>query len=122
MYKVLVAERISDKGVDMLRAQPDFQVDVQLDWTREQLLREIPAYDAIVVRSVTKINEEFYEHATNLKVVGRAGNGVDNIQMEGATKRGIIVVNTPESNIIPPASIPSACSWHRAATRSGPTR
>ena len=100
MYKVLVAERISDKGVDMLRAQPDFQVDVQLDWTREQLLREIPAYDAIVVRSVTKINEEFYEHATNLKVVGRAGNGVDNIQMEGATKRGIIVVNTPESNII----------------------
>jgi D-3-phosphoglycerate dehydrogenase len=100
MKKVLVTEKISDKGVALLKAQKDLKVDVKMDLTREELLKIIPAYECIVVRSVTKINEEFYKHATNLKVVGRAGNGVDNIEMEGATKRGIIVVNTPESNII----------------------
>ena len=100
MKKIIVTEKISDKGVALLKAQKDLQVDVEMNLSREELLKRIPEYDAIVVRSVTKINEEFYEHATNLKVVGRAGNGVDNIQMEGATKRGIIVVNTPESNIV----------------------
>jgi len=100
MKKVIVTEHISDKGIALLQAQKDLQVDVKFDLPREELLKIIPEYDAIVVRSVTKINEEFYEHATNLKVVGRAGNGVDNIQMAGATKRGIIVVNTPESNIV----------------------
>ena len=100
MKKIIVTEKISDKGVALLKAQKDLQVDVEMNLSREELLKRIPEYDAIIVRSVTKINEEFYEHATNLKVVGRAGNGVDNIQMEGATKRGIIVVNTPESNIV----------------------
>jgi D-3-phosphoglycerate dehydrogenase len=98
--KIIVTEKISDKGVALLQSVPDFDVDVRFDIEREELLKIIPEYDAIVVRSVTKINEEFYKHATNLKVVGRAGNGVDNIEMEGATKRGIIVVNTPESNIV----------------------
>ncbi len=100
MKKVLVTEKISDKGIALLKQQKDLQVDVKMDLSREELLKTIPAYDCIVIRSVTKINEEFYKHAKNLKVVGRAGNGVDNIEMEGATKRGIIVVNTPESNII----------------------
>ena len=98
--KVIVTERISDKGVELLKKAKGLEVDVCFDIPREELLKVIPKYDAVIVRSVTKINEEFYEHATNLKVVGRAGNGVDNIQMEGATKRGIIVVNTPESNIV----------------------
>lgn len=98
--KVIVTERISDKGVELLKNAKGLEVDVCFDIPRAELLEVIPKYDAIVVRSVTKINEEFYEHATNLKVVGRAGNGVDNIEMEGATKRGIIVVNTPESNIV----------------------
>ncbi len=98
--KVIVTERISDKGVALLKNAKGLEVDVCFDIPRAELLEVIPKYDAIVVRSVTKINEEFYEHATNLKVVGRAGNGVDNIEMEGATKRGIIVVNTPESNIV----------------------
>ena len=87
MKKIIVTEKISDKGVALLKAQKDLQVDVEMNLSREELLKRIPEYDAIIVRSVTKINEEFYEHATNLKVVGRAGNGVDNIQMEGATKR-----------------------------------
>lgn len=100
MKKIIVTETISEKGIALLKAQQDFQVDVKFNIPREELLQVIPDYDAIVIRSVTKVNEEFYEHATNLKVVGRAGNGVDNIQMEGATKRGIIVVNTPESNTV----------------------
>lgn len=98
--KIIVTEKIADKGIELLQQAPGLEVDVCFDIEREELLRVIPQYDAIVVRSVTKINEEFYAHATNLKVVGRAGNGVDNIEMEGATKRGIIVVNTPESNIV----------------------
>ena len=67
----------------MLQAVPDFDVDVRFDIEREELLKIIPEYDAIVVRSVTKINEEFYKHATNLKVVGRAGNGVDKLRWKG---------------------------------------
>ncbi|MEL7568901.1 MAG: phosphoglycerate dehydrogenase, partial [Dehalobacterium sp.] len=95
--KVLVAEKIAQEGIEVLK-EADLTVDVQLNLTREQLLNIIEDYDAIVVRSVTKINEEFYQRAKNLKVVGRAGTGVDNIEMEGATLRGIIVVNTPEAN------------------------
>ncbi|MBQ0108621.1 MAG: phosphoglycerate dehydrogenase, partial [Phascolarctobacterium sp.] len=100
MFKVLVAEDISEKGVELLQKSPDLQVDVKMGIPREELLQIIGDYDAIVVRSVTKVNEELYARATNLKVVGRAGNGVDNIEMAGASKRGIIVVNTPESNVV----------------------
>ena len=100
MKKIIVTERIADKGIEVLKAAQDVSVDVHFDLPREELLRIIPQYDAIVVRSVTKINEEFYQAATNLKVVGRAGNGVDNIELSGATARGIVVVNTPESNTI----------------------
>lgn len=97
--KVLVAETISNKGIEKLRAE-GLEVDVNTKLSREQLLEIIGDYDAIIVRSVTKINEEFYQHAVKLKVVGRAGNGVDNIDMAGATKRGVIVVNTPDSNVV----------------------
>lgn len=95
--KVLVAEKIAQEGIDIL-LQSGLEVDVQTNLTREQLLEIIENYDAIIVRSVTKVNEEFYQKAKNMKVVGRAGTGVDNIEMEGATRRGIIVVNTPEAN------------------------
>jgi len=100
MFKVIVTEDINEKGIELLQRCPDIQVDIKMDISRDELLKVIGDYDAIVVRSVTKVNEELYENAKNLKVVGRAGNGVDNIEMSGATKRGIIVVNTPESNII----------------------
>ncbi|SNS10766.1 D-3-phosphoglycerate dehydrogenase [Anaerovirgula multivorans] len=99
--KVLVTEKIAEKGIEALKnSGMEIDVDIQLSVDRERLLDIIKNYDAIVVRSVTKIDEEFYQHATNLKVVGRAGNGVDNINMEGATNRGIIVVNTPEANTV----------------------
>lgn len=98
--KVLVAERISDKGVVCLKAEKALDVTVDFDIKREDLLQVIGNYDALIVRSVTKVNEELYDAAKKLKVIGRAGNGVDNIDLDGATKRGIIVVNTPEANII----------------------
>jgi D-3-phosphoglycerate dehydrogenase len=97
--KILVAEHIADEGIHFLN-QTGFDVDIKLKLSRQELLDCIGVYDAIIVRSVTKVNEELYEHATNLKVVGRAGNGVDNIEMAGATKRGIIVVNTPDANTV----------------------
>ena len=100
IMRILVAEKISQKGIEALLQEKNISVDVHTDYTREELLNVIENYDAIIVRSVTKVNEELYERAKNLKVVGRAGNGVDNIDMQGATKRGIIVVNTPEANTV----------------------
>ncbi len=99
--KILVTEKIADKGVEALKASGmKVDVDIKLSVERERLLDTIKDYDAVIVRSVTKINEELYQNAPKLKVVGRAGSGVDNIDMEGATKRGILVVNTPEANIV----------------------
>jgi D-3-phosphoglycerate dehydrogenase len=102
--KVLVSEQIAEAGIERLLEQ-GANVDVQPKLTRQELLNVIGGYDALIVRSNTKVDEELYQHATNLKVVGRAGNGVDNIDMDGATKRGIIVVNTPESNIVSAAEL-----------------
>lgn len=97
--KVLVTEPIAEKGLARL-AQEGATVDLKAGLTRQELLKLIGDYDALIVRSNTKVNEELYQKASRLKVVGRAGNGVDNIDMDGATKRGIIVVNTPDSNSV----------------------
>lgn len=102
--KILISEPIAEKGVAKL-IEEGAKVDVKTSLSREELLAVIGQYDALIVRSNTKVNEELYQKAVNLKVVGRAGNGVDNIDMEGATKRGIIVVNTPESNIVSAAEL-----------------
>lgn len=102
--KVLVSEQIAQKGIDRL-IKEGVTVDVKNNIPREELLKIIGEYDGLIVRSNTKVNEELYQKATKLKVVGRAGNGVDNIEMEGATKRGIIVVNTPESNVVSAAEL-----------------
>ncbi len=102
--KVLISEAIAQKGVEKL-IQEGATVDVKPSLSRQELLEVIGEYDALIVRSNTKVNEELYQKATRLKVVGRAGNGVDNIEMDGATKRGIIVVNTPESNVVSAAEL-----------------
>ena len=97
--KIIVAEKISDKGMKVL-IESGAQVDLKLKLPREELLGEIGKYDAIIVRSATKVDETFFKHAANLKVVGRAGNGVDNIDMPAATRQGVIVVNTPDANSV----------------------
>jgi len=96
--KILVADPISDKGVAILRKEHD--VDVRLKLTREELIAAIPGYDALVVRSETKVTKAVIGAADNLKVIGRAGVGVDNIDVEAATKKGVIVLNAPEGNTI----------------------
>ncbi len=93
--RVLVRESISDAGVELLRAR--FDVDVDAD---SELLDIIDRYDAIVVRSATKVTAELIERAVKLKVIGRAGVGVDNVDVEAATRRGIVVANAPESTVV----------------------
>jgi D-3-phosphoglycerate dehydrogenase len=93
--RVLVRELIADAGVDLLRER--FDVDVDAD---SELVDIIGRYDAIVVRSATKLTAELIDQATNLKVIGRAGVGVDNVDVEAATRRGIVVANAPESTVV----------------------
>ncbi|MBQ4132356.1 MAG: phosphoglycerate dehydrogenase, partial [Desulfovibrionaceae bacterium] len=94
--KILVSDPVSEKGVALLREQ--FEVDVKTKLPVEELIRIIPEYDGLVVRSETKVTAEVMDAAVNLKVIGRAGVGVDNIDVEYATRRGIIVLNAPEGN------------------------
>lgn len=96
--KVIVTERIAEEGLDLLRQ--DLEVDFRDGIPREELLEIIHEYDALIVRSVTKVNEELISKATKLKVVGRAGNGIDNIDVDACTRNGVIVANTPDSNTI----------------------
>lgn len=96
--KVLVAETIADTGIDKLREH--FEVDVHTDLTPEQLIEAIKDYDALIVRSATKVIKEVIDNAMNLKIIGRAGIGLDNVDVEAASQRGIIVANAPQSNIV----------------------
>jgi D-3-phosphoglycerate dehydrogenase / 2-oxoglutarate reductase len=96
--KVLVKEKIGDSGVALLREH--FDVDVGVDWTDEELAERIGAYDGIVIRSATKMTGELIARAGRLRVIGRAGVGVDNVDVDAATKRGIVVANAPESNVV----------------------
>lgn len=96
--RVIVTERIAEEGINLLRTE--LEVDYRDGIPREELLEIIDQYDALIVRSVTKVNEELVTKGTKLKVVGRAGNGVDNIDVDVCTRYGIIVANTPDSNTI----------------------
>ncbi len=96
--RVLITEALAESGVNLLRK--DFEVDVALGLSPEELLEKIGDYDGLIIRSATKVTAEVIERADNLKAVGRAGIGVDNIDVEAATKRGILVANAPESNTI----------------------
>jgi D-3-phosphoglycerate dehydrogenase / 2-oxoglutarate reductase len=93
--RVLVRESISDAGVDLLRSR--FEVDVDAESALDEI---IGGYDAIVVRSATKLTADVIERADRLKVIGRAGVGVDNVDVDAATRRGIIVANAPESTVV----------------------
>jgi D-3-phosphoglycerate dehydrogenase / 2-oxoglutarate reductase len=96
--RVLVKEKIADSGVELLRSQ--FEVDLGLEMSDEELREQIGSYDAILIRSATKMTPELIDLADNLKVIGRAGTGVDNVDIPAATRRGIIVANAPESNSV----------------------
>jgi D-3-phosphoglycerate dehydrogenase len=93
--KILVRERIAEAGVALLRAR--FEVDQDGD---SDLADVIDGYDAIVIRSATRLTADLIERAVRLKVIGRAGVGVDNVDVEAATRQGIVVVNAPESTVV----------------------
>jgi D-3-phosphoglycerate dehydrogenase / 2-oxoglutarate reductase len=96
--KVLVSEKIADAGVELLRRE--FDVELGLDWSEDQLRDRIGEFDAILIRSGTKLTPELIERAGRLRAIGRAGTGVDNVDLDAATKRGIVVANAPESNSV----------------------
>ncbi len=97
--RVLIAEEIAPSGLDALRGA-GFIVDERLGLTPDELLKAIAGAAAIVIRSSTQVTEAVLEAGTDLVVVGRAGIGLDNVDVEAATKRGVMVVNAPQSNVI----------------------
>jgi D-3-phosphoglycerate dehydrogenase len=96
--KVLVTERLSEAGLELLRG--DFEVDVRTELAAEGLAQAIGGYDALIVRSQTQVTAAVIDAAENLKVVARAGIGLDNVDVEAATRKGVMVVNAPQSNIV----------------------
>ena len=99
-HKILVSDPISDEGIKSLLEHPDFDVDIQTDLTEETLVNIIPDYEGLIVRSQTQVTDQIIEAASNLKVIARPGVGVDNINIEAATLKGILVINAPDGNTI----------------------
>ncbi|MBE9076649.1 phosphoglycerate dehydrogenase [Romeria aff. gracilis LEGE 07310] len=98
MPKVLVSDPVDQAGIDILSQVA--QVDVRTSLPLEELVKVVPDYDALMIRSGTKVTAEVIEAGRNLKIIGRAGVGVDNVDVPAATRRGIVVVNSPEGNTI----------------------
>lgn len=103
MYKILVSDPIAEAGIEKLRAVGE--VDVRTGLAPEELISAIGEYDALAVRSETKVTAQVIAAARKLKIIGRAGVGVDNIDVRAATERGIVVVNSPQGNTIAAAEL-----------------
>src|SRR5437762_4243954 len=99
MARVLVTEEIAEGGLNRLR-DAGHEVDVRLGVSPEDLLQAVRGADALIIRSATKVTEAVLDAAEDLIVVGRAGIGVDNVDVAAATRRGVMVVNAPQSNIL----------------------
>jgi D-3-phosphoglycerate dehydrogenase len=97
--RILVSEKLADEGITILKNK-GFEVDIKLGLTPEELILAIPNYEALIVRSATKATKDVIEAGKKLRVIGRAGVGVDNVDVETATENGIIVCNAPFSNIV----------------------
>lgn len=100
LYKVLVSDSMSEAGLAPLRADASIEVDVRTDLTMEALIETIPNYDALLVRSSTQVTAQVLQAGKRLRVVARAGVGVDNIDLAAATQLGVIVVNAPTGNVV----------------------
>ncbi len=98
MNRVLVKERIGEPAVALLREH--FDVELGTDWDDGELEQRIGEFDAILIRSATRLTPELIQRAAKLKAIGRAGVGVDNVDVPSATKRGIVVANAPQSNVV----------------------
>src|SRR2546422_97133 len=97
--KILVSESLSKQGVEILE-KAGFTVHIKTKLSKEELIREIGQYDGVIVRSATKVTADLIAAAERLKVIGRAGSGLDNVDTQAATRRGIVVMNTPGGNTV----------------------
>ncbi|MCA9959761.1 MAG: phosphoglycerate dehydrogenase [Anaerolineales bacterium] len=100
MYRILISDKLGTAGLERLAQITDAAYDMKTGLSKEELIDIIPDYDALIVRSDTKVDADILAAGSNLKVVGRAGIGVDNIDLQAASIRGIIVMNTPTANNI----------------------
>ena len=98
--KVLISDPLSDIGVEIFKETPGIDVDVNTGLTPEELKGIIGQYEGLVIRSASKVTEDIIEAAHDLRVIGRAGIGLDNVDIPAASQRGIVVMNTPEGNTI----------------------
>ena len=96
--KILIADKIAQEGVDYLKAQSEFSVDIEHGLDESSLCSKINGYHALLVRSGVNITDKVIDAADTLQVIGRAGIGVDNIDVDKATEKGIVVMNTPDAN------------------------
>ena len=103
--KVLVADELSPEGLETLRSAPELTVDVKLGLAPSALKAIVGQYDVLAVRSATKVTADMLESPGRLKVIGRAGVGVDNIDVEAATRKGVVVMNTPGGNSVAVAEL-----------------
>jgi D-3-phosphoglycerate dehydrogenase len=99
-YKILISDSLSKEAVDILQKEKDLKVDVNTKLTPDELKKVIKDYDGLLVRSSTKVTKDVINSADKLKIIGRAGVGLDNVDIDAASKKGVIVVNTPGGNTI----------------------
>jgi D-3-phosphoglycerate dehydrogenase / 2-oxoglutarate reductase len=97
--KVLITDEISQEGLQPLLDDPRISLDIQLNLPAAELYRIVGSYDAMITRSGTRVDAELLEHSGNLKIVARAGVGIDNVDVQAASKKGIIIVNAPFGNV-----------------------
>jgi len=117
--KVLVSDTLGEIGIEMFQKEKGIEVDVKTGLSPEELSGIIGEYDALVIRSATKVTEEILDAASQLKVIGRAGIGLDNVDIPAASKRGVIVMNTPGGNVVTTAE--HAIAMMLSLTRNIPT-
>ena len=115
MFRILVSDDIGAHGIEILEAAGDAECDVKTGLSADELITTIGDYDALIVRSATMVTESVLDAASSLKVIGRAGIGVDNIDVTAATQRGVIVMNTPSANSV--ATAEQTMALMLAATR-----
>src|SRR6185436_9014599 len=102
---IVIADQLPASAVELLRSVPGWTIDARSGRTHEELVRDLAQADALVVRSATKVTASLMAAAPQLKVVARAGTGVDNVDVPAATERGIVVMNAPGANSISVAEL-----------------
>jgi D-3-phosphoglycerate dehydrogenase len=118
MKRILISDNLSEKGIEILRNTQGIQVDVDTNLSKDKLIEKIKDYNGLAIRSATKVTSDVIDAAENLQVIGRAGIGLDNVDIGAATKKGIVVMNAPEGNTTTTAE--HAISMMLALTRKVP--